>query len=236
MKFSAPIYQLKRQAKTIAREQKIALNQALDMVAQREGFVRWSMLAAQVDFDQPVLHISCKLAPGDLVLLGGRPGQGKTLLGLKLALAHIRNESSAYFFTLEYLEQEVLSRLSGIGYDAEDTKRLHIDTSNDISSEYIEQCLVDAPRKAVVVIDYMQLLDHRRETPPLNEQLHQLKRVASDREVSIVLISQINREFELSGRGFPGLMDVRLPNEADLELFNKTCFVHKDKVRFRAAA
>ena len=47
MEFSAPIFILKQNAKTLARREKIPLHAALDRVAQGEGFKAWSQLAAQ---------------------------------------------------------------------------------------------------------------------------------------------------------------------------------------------
>ena len=44
MKLSAPIFILKQQAKSLAREDKIPLNQALKGIARREGFSDWSLL------------------------------------------------------------------------------------------------------------------------------------------------------------------------------------------------
>lgn len=46
MKLSVPIHVLKRKAKLIARQQRIPLNRALDLVAQEEGFKSWSLLSA----------------------------------------------------------------------------------------------------------------------------------------------------------------------------------------------
>ena len=48
MKLSAPIYQLKRRAKLMARDEKIPLHTALDRIARDEGFAGWSLLSARV--------------------------------------------------------------------------------------------------------------------------------------------------------------------------------------------
>ena len=82
MKLSAPIYQLKRQAKLLSREESIPLHEALDRIAVREGFRDWSLLAAKVSTAMPAGKLFSRLAPGDLVLLGARPGQGKTRVSL----------------------------------------------------------------------------------------------------------------------------------------------------------
>lgn len=48
MKLSAPIFQLKRRAKLMARNNNIPLNEALDQVAQDERFAKWSLLSASM--------------------------------------------------------------------------------------------------------------------------------------------------------------------------------------------
>jgi hypothetical protein len=49
MKLSAPIPILKSQAKRLAKEEGIPLSEALNCVAQREGFNSWSLLAKKSD-------------------------------------------------------------------------------------------------------------------------------------------------------------------------------------------
>lgn len=44
---------------------------------------------------------------GDLVLLGSRPGQGKTLLSLGLAIETIRLGNQAAFFTLYFSQADI---------------------------------------------------------------------------------------------------------------------------------
>jgi len=45
MRLSVPIYQLKRRAKILARDEKIALHEALDRIAREEGFPSWGLLS-----------------------------------------------------------------------------------------------------------------------------------------------------------------------------------------------
>ncbi len=84
MKLSAPIYQLKRRAKLMARDRKIALHTALDRVAHDEGFAGWSLLSARVAAGAAANDMLSRLSDGDLLLLGARPGQGKTLRRMAL--------------------------------------------------------------------------------------------------------------------------------------------------------
>ncbi|SDA82151.1 DnaB-like helicase C terminal domain-containing protein [Mesorhizobium qingshengii] len=92
-----------------------------------------------------------------------------------------------------------------------------------------------APRGTLVVIDYLQLLDQKRENPDLMAQVRTLKAFARDRGLILVFISQIDRSYNPATKPCPDIGDVRLPNPLDLSLFNKTCFLNKGEIRFQAA-
>ncbi len=235
MRLSVPIFRLKRQAKLMAREMKIPLNKALDQVAQEEGFQNWSHLAASASAHGPVTKIFSQLMPGDLVLLGARPDQGKTLLGLELAVEAASLGRQGFFFTLEDNEEVVLGRLQSLGTDPKTFKgSLTVDTSDDICAAHIIERLGATSGNAVAVIDYLQLLDQRRTAPELADQVRALKTFASETGSVIIAISQIHRSFDLQARRLPKLSDVRLPNPLDLTLFTKTCFLHEGEVQIEA--
>ncbi len=236
MKLSAPIYHLKRKAKRFSREQNIPLHEALDRIARQEGFGGWSLLAAKAAAASPAGKLFSRLAPGDMVLMGARPGQGKTLLSLELTVEAMKSGNRGAFFTLEYTEKDVLDRLANIG--AERAKFDHLfefDNSDAISSGYIIKKLAVAPRGTLAVIDYLQLLDQKRENPELMVQVRTLESFARDRGMIFVFISQIDRSYDPLMKPCPGLEDVRLPNPLDLKLFSKTCFLHDNKIQFGTA-
>jgi len=237
MKLSAPIYHLKRKAKRLSREEGIPLHEALDRVATTEGFSAWSMLAARAAATTPANKLFPQFQPGDLVLVGARPGQGKTLMSLELAAEAMKSGHRAAFFSLEYTEKDVLDRLRAIGAEpAQFDKLFEVDCSDVISADYIVKQMAMAPRGTVVVIDYLQLLDQRRENPDLTVQVRALKSFARDKGLIVVFISQIDRSYDPSTKSCPDLGDVRLPNPLDLKLFDKTCFLNKSEVQFRAAS
>jgi replicative DNA helicase len=237
MKLSAPLYHLKRKAKLLSRAENIPLHEALDRVARQEGFGSWSLLAAKVTAAAPAERLFARLAPGDLVLVGARPGQGKTLMSLELAVQAMKSGSRGVFFTLEYTEKDMLDRFRAIGVAREDFAGLfEFDSSDEISADYIVKRLAAAPRGTLAVVDYLQLLDQKRENPDLTIQVRRLKAFARDKGLIVVFISQIDRSFELSARPCPDLRDIRLPNPLDLKLFDKTCFINNSEVQFRAAS
>lgn len=237
MKLSAPIYHLKRRAKRLSREEGIPLHDALDRIATTEGFSAWSMLAAKAAALTPASKLFPQFRPGDLVLVGARPGQGKTLMSLELAVEAMKSGRRAAFFSLEYTEKDVLDRLRAIGVEpVEFDKLFEVDCSDAISADYVVKQMATAPRGTVVVIDYLQLLDQRRENPDLTIQVRALKSFARDKGLIVVFISQIDRSYDPSVKPCPDLSNVRLPNPLDLKLFDKMCFMNNSEIQLRAAS
>lgn len=237
MNLSAPIHELKRKAKLQSRAERIPLHVALDRIAAQEGYRSWSLLTAKQPGMTSVRALWPLLEPGDLVLMAGRPGQGKTLASLALLAEAMRAGRRGIFLTLEYTPADVLSRLRAINIEPREfADRFDCDCSDAISADYIVAALGNAPRGTVAVIDYLQLLDQRRDTPELALQVKALKAFARERGLILVFISQIDRAYEASGKPFPEIADVRLPNPLDLALFDKTCFVNRGEARFQAAA
>lgn len=238
MQFSAPIFRLKRQAKQLARESGMPRHQALDHVARREGFRSWSHLASSAPYRTPAQAVLAQCAPGDLVLLGARPGQGKTLLGLALAVEAARSGRPGYFFTLADAESEVFQRLEALGIQRGGPGTPTLDTSDEICADHIVRRLDLSSRVPgpVVVVDYLQVLDQKRRHPDLSEQVARLKAFASASGGVVVAISQIDRAFDPSVKPLPDLSDVRLPNPLDLSMFTKACFLHAGEIALRAVA
>ena len=236
MRLSAPIYRLKRRAKILARAERIPLNQALDRLAREEGFNSWSLLVARVSAVAPASALLTRLAPGDLVLLGARPGHGKTLMGLELIVEAMKSGRRGVFFTFEYNKKDIFNRFPTISAGITRFRdRFEFEDSDAISADYIINYLTSAPQRTVVVIDYLQLLDQRRENPALMVQICALKSFARDRGLILVFISQIDRSYDPLTKPCPSLEDVRLPNPLDLTLFNKTCFLHDGEVQIEAS-
>ena len=237
MYLSAPIYVLKRKAKLLAREKTIALHRALEIIAVAEGFQSWSHLVSTSTSNTPAQKIFSQLDPGDLVLVGARPGHGKTLLGLELTALAEKISRTGYVFTLDYNEANVWDRFKKLGFDPKGFDRpVVVDTSDNICAAHIIECLDSTSNEALVVVDYLQLLDQRRSNPPLNEQVRALKDFAVESGMIVVILSQIDRAFELSSSGLPSIDDIRLPNPVDLSLFDKRCFLHDGKVQIEKAA
>ncbi|PST23415.1 DNA helicase [Rhizobium sp. JAB6] len=237
MRLSAPVYHLKRKARLLSRQQNIPLHAALDRIAAGEGFGGWSLLASKASSAVPAGKLYARLSPGDLVLIGARPGHGKTLMSLRLAVEAMKSGNRSIFFTLEDTEKVVLERFPAIGADhAEFASLFEFDNSDAISADYMVERLAQAPRGTLAVVDFLQLLDQKREKPELMFQVQTLKTFARDRGVIVVFISQIDRSYDPELKPVPDLADVRLPNPLDLKLFDKMVFLNNGLVEFKVAS
>ncbi|RKF08468.1 DNA helicase [Oceaniradius stylonematis] len=237
MQLSAPIYVLKRKAKLLTRGNGVSLHQALNRVAVAEGFTSWSHLVSSSASGSPARKILSLLESGDLALIGARPGHGKTLLGLELVAKASQFRRKGFFFTLDYHERDIADRFSTIGMDPSSiNKSVVIDTSDYVSADYIINRLEAEKEPALVVVDYLQLLDQKRSNPSLDDQIKSLQRYVIGAGAICAVISQIDRSFDLVEKSMPDISDVRLPNPLDMSVFSKSFFLHHGKIRFDQAA
>lgn len=237
MKLSQPVHRLKRKAKRASRAEKIPLHQALDAIAIDEGFSSWSLLAHRLSRTTVAERVYAGLAPGDLLVVGARPGHGKTLMSLELAIEAMKAGNRSYFFSLEYTERDIAGRFRAIDVDpAQYAGLFEFDNSDAISADHIIGRLAAAGRGTLVVVDYLQILDQRRENPELMVQIPMLRALARAGGLIMVFVSQIDRSYDPATKPCPDLRDVRLPNPLDLALFDKTCFINDGQAEFRAVA
>ena len=232
MKLSAPIYRLKRNARLMSQDEGVPLHVALDRVAANEGYESWSLLASKLSQLSPAKRLYTLFQPGDLILIAARPGHGKTMLSLELVVEALRSKQRSVVFSLESTLRECHERLASLGWDIGSMQdRFEFDGSDDIDAGHIVSRLAHAPHGTFVVIDYLQLLDQRRESPELADQVRTLRSFAREKGLTMVFLSQIHRSYDSQVSPFPNLSNVRLPNELDLGLFDKACFLNNGALK-----
>lgn len=223
----APLFILKAQATRLARAERLPRHVALDRIAALHGFPRWSLLAERAREARPVSQVLADTEPGRLVLIAGRPQQGKTMLGMRLAFEAARRVGRSAVFSLDAPAEELRTCYTRAGGSAEVWERqLHLDTADDTTAARIAERAEGVGRGGVVLVDYLQLLDQRRTAPEVEDQVRDLRSFARARGAIVAVLSQIDRRFLATGRELPGLDDVRLPNPLDLGLFDRAVFLH----------
>lgn len=224
MIISTPIYGFKRQARALARDKGVSHSVALDIIAQQQGFPSWGCFSAEYAKTAHSRQFFAQLAPGELVLIGARPGQCKTLFSLELCAHAVQAGHLAYFFSLGWTQEECLNRFRDL--QVEIGELFTFDGSHEIDAEYVVHRLSAVPRGSFVVIDYLQLLDQKRQSPELGDQMSALRAFAKQRGLTIACLSQISRHYRPEVKALPDWDDVRLPNPLDLKLFDRACFMH----------
>ncbi|WP_353429444.1 DNA helicase [Paracoccus denitrificans] len=233
MRLSAPIYQLKRRAKLLARDENIPLHQAQARIAAEEGFAAWSLLAARVTADADVSALLPQLVNGDMLLIAARPGHGKTRLGLRLLLDAALDGRRSALFSLEYTEREAMERFRALADPLPETIP-EIITTDDICADYIIHHLRGAPSGSVALIDYLQILDQKRTKPPLSDQVKALQAFTRSTGAILSVIAQIDRSYASEAASVPGFTDLRLPNPIPASIFSKACFLNAGEVRLQS--
>jgi replicative DNA helicase len=174
---------------------------------------------------------------GQLIVLGARPGNGKTTLASNIALSHVKNGGQVAFFSLEMPDISIYERLisSDSGVNASKIKRGDVDpeslnqllkSAHDFKSQKMflldAQSAQDISRLArqikkkhglsMIVVDYLGLLlggKHEHAHLVLGEITRTLKKLAIQLDVPILLLSQLNRESEKRPDSTPKLSDLR---------------------------
>lgn len=179
------------------------------------------------------------LRKGGLYVVGGRPGDGKTIVGLQLA-QQLAYSGPVAFSSLEMSEGELLKRLIALKgkvhlgpiskhrLSDEDWQRvasvrgdiermpLFVDDRSGVTITQIKAHARSAQRRgqlAGVVVDYLQLITGGARDRPRHEVVgeisRQLKVLARELECPVVALSQLNRESVGKQKRAPSLADLR---------------------------
>ena len=233
MKLSSPIYVLKSQAKSLKKSQNITMSQALDEMAKKEGFNSWSLLMSKSEelFPTKYSDLLSFFNEGDLVLIGARPGKGKTSFTMGLFVHAIEQKRPKGFcFTLAETHKDLAGRIATYNeLIGQNDELFGLNYSNDICADYIISVTKDQVSPgSIIVVDYLQLLDEKRINPPLQSQIEQLKAFAKETGCIIIFLSQIDRELEYKQDQRPTIDNIRLPNPLDINLLNKIIFLYRE--------
>lgn len=173
------------------------------------------------DFDE----LTCGLEPGDLVVIGARPGMGKTSL-LVTAAAHVSLTSPVAVFSAEMPAQQLMRRCVALLGGVSQTRLRRPDKLTDDDWCAIAPAASEIGRRrlwidatplpqlthiraeafalkarvglGLVLVDYLQLVQGigRNRYEQLREVAYGLKALAKDLSVPVIALAQLNRGVE----------------------------------------
>ena len=211
-----------------ALEATMALVNGFDKKDERRALTGVSALDAQLG----------GLFGGKLIVIGARPGTGKSALALSAAMA-TQNNGSVLFCSYEMNPDEIMGRalanLSGVNsrnialkhLSANDYAELgkHYETASRMDIRFTTTARTPATVRTealkmakygnlrLIVIDYLQLMSSGRRAESRRVEVGQisnaLKALALEINVPIIALSQLNRQSETKADREPDLSDLR---------------------------
>ena len=186
---------------------------------------------------------------GALITIGARPAMGKTTFMLSIMENILLKNKRCLYFSLEISKEQVITRLlfhiAEISFikskmnnmDEKDWEKLSdamnnllmwdlkIDDNSILKTEEIETAIKEQ-QPDVVFIDYLQLMDGKRKQDrctQIEEIIKDLKRIAKENGVVIIIASQLSRAVENRYDKRPLLSDLRdsgsIENLSDVVIF-----------------
>lgn len=183
--------------------------------------------------------ILCGFTPGNLMTIGARPGVGKTVIGIKMALNFAkRYKEPVLYFSTEMSYEETLMRIlspmtqvaawkfrkrvfnketediTKIFKAAEELSKLKIFVK-DKPSPTIEDIRAGilATKCKLVIVDYIQrmrLPKAKMKNEAIEQVMVMLKNLARDLGIMVIVLSQLDRETDkLSGKATPQMADLK---------------------------
>lgn len=177
------------------------------------------------------------MAPGEMIVLAGRPGAGKTALALNVAMNVVNRGHSVVIYSLEMAQRELIGRIASsetsIPYtdilrakltrDQESALTafvprikqipLHIDDDatvhiNDIRAR--SRAMAQKQKIDLIIIDYLQLAngDGKSKYEKVTDVSRGIKLLAREIDCPVIALSQLNRE-STKRNGPPDLADLR---------------------------
>lgn len=196
-----------------------------------------------------------KRGRGELIIIGARPGTGKSAIGFQIA-TYVAKYGKAHIFSLEMDHESVAARQMSVamnrpldfiqsGYASEDDleearnelKKLNCIVDDRTGMNVNQIC--DAARMQnkkcktdLIVIDYIQIIntdnsDYSRAIA-LGKVSGELKNLAKELRVPVIALSQLNRQSEFREDGTPQLSDLKESGSLEQDA-DSVLLVHRPK-------
>ena len=154
-------------------------------------------------------HVFGGMRCSDVIVIGGRPGMGKTSFALDAAVYSVYTEGEKVsIFTTQNEVENVRNGLAARGWQDTDAN-LSIYSHEILSVSWIEEKL-DADNTDIVIIDDLQHIGRskKKKAAQMISIVRQIKEIAKAYHVPILLLTDISRRIEYRNDHRPHLKDV----------------------------
>jgi replicative DNA helicase len=194
------------------------------------------------------------LRKGELTVIASRPGVGKTTFAMNIAAnVSVKNQQTVAIISfdrgIESLMMQLISSLSSVSMqdlcigklDAQEWSRLtaaineikrapltFVTCASTLSTlgDHIKRLKQDN-NPSIIVIDYLQLISVNKESHGRESILRKLKLLARELDVSIIILSQLDRRLEKRSNKRPRLSDFR--DSDGIEYADAVLFIYRDE-------
>ena len=218
-------------------EDKCATGKKLSVIVQenrKQYFCPKEKSALQTGFAK--LDNSIMLKGGDMIVLGARPGVGKSAFVTQMALNFSRQGKRVGFFNLEMQDDQVYERfvssLSGIGLTRLQRAECYLGDEEERfrkANEYLsrQEIVISTGSKSVsqirsesrymdydvIIIDYIQLIRadvrYQSRASEVGAVSKAIKALAMELKVPVIALSQLNRVSEMKQTKEPTMAELR---------------------------
>ncbi len=230
---------------------KTAITEAYDRLGKISGPDKDKYVGARTGFTL-LDSITSGLNKSDLIIIAARPGMGKTSFAMNIATNVARRaEKEVVTFNLEMSKEQLATRIlstealvdshslrngrissedwvklaTSAGYLS--TLPLFIDDTASMTVQQMKAKLRRTKNLGLVIIDYLQLMESTSHSDNrvvvISEITRQLKVMAKELNVPVILLSQLSRAVESRTDKRPMLSDLResgsIEQDADIVLF-----------------
>ena len=241
-----------------------AVSEAYDRIGKIAGPDKDKYIGARTGFTL-LDSITSGLNKSDLIIIAARPAMGKTSFAMNIATnVARRDDKEVVVFNLEMSKDQLASRLlstealvdsnalrngrisnedwvrlaTSAGYLS--TLPLFIDDTASMTVPQMKAKLRRTRNLGLVVIDYLQLMDSTSKSDNrvvvISEITRQLKIMAKELDVPVILLSQLSRGVESRTDKRPMLSDLResgsIEQDADIVMFlYRDAYYNKESTR-----
>lgn len=185
---------------------------------------------SEVNMDKVINELTETINSNDLILVAGRPLTGKATFSLKLASEMTKkNNKNVVYFSFEESPKTLYSRIKEKINNSSPNDNIYVINGIDMKSMIdIKKILTEFKEVSkgigAVIIDYLQLLQIRYNKQKDNDVLEELKLIAVEFNVPVIVVYQLGLEFEKIKLTLEDLQNISI----DVDITDRVIFSYPD--------